>query len=62
MFGKYSFVYGIFLLIAVPLVALCVGTRINPYTLLVMIVVAELILLALPILGVECQLKKQFSK
>ncbi|MDU9376003.1 hypothetical protein McpSp1_05890 [Methanocorpusculaceae archaeon Sp1] len=62
MFGKYSFVYGIFLLIAVPIVTLYIGTTINPYTLLVMIVVAELILLALPVLGVEYQLKKQFSK
>ncbi|MDV0442805.1 hypothetical protein McpCs1_01510 [Methanocorpusculaceae archaeon Cs1] len=61
MFGTYSVGYGVFLLIAVPVLLLCIGTAVDPSTVL-LIVAVELILMAFPILAVEYQLKKQFSK
>ena len=58
--GKYLCILGVLLLIAVPLVLLLTGPASDPYTLLLICVTVEVLLIVLPILAVERHLKMRF--
>lgn len=58
--GKYLCILGVLLLIAVPPVLLLKGPVSDPYTLLLICVTVEALLIGLPILAVEQHLKMHF--
>lgn len=57
LFGTNFLIYGIVLLLVVPIVISGSGPMRDPYVLLLGVVAAELILMAVPVLAVERHLK-----
>lgn len=60
--GKYLFLLGLALLIAVPAALYCISSAFDPYLLLLICVTAEILLIALPVLAVERHLKLHFPE
>jgi len=62
LFGKYLFLLGLALLIAVPATLYCFSSAFDPYILLLIYIIAESLLIALPVLAVERYLKLHFPE